>query len=177
MGSEKGLTATPPRLVAGCVEFLDQYLAKEHLVLQTGCRNGLLWLAERAKLVVAFEHNKPWCGIVQQELVNAGALNTMVVCQEKYPELGPRIFGDIKFDLVIVGGLGRAKTILTTWQRLAPGGHIVLDYRKRDLYKGARWYLDSLGWPRVEWYEGERTTSMWCRPSAVLQPQTNENIH
>ena len=176
--SDRGtLTATPPCLVDGCVVFLHAVLTKESTVLQTGCRSGVAWLAKRALMVLAFEHDAFYCGTLRAALKRPGIRNAHIVLDEKYGTHGPRIDGDIMFDLVLVNGIGRTLTVLTTWERVKPGGYLMLDNSQSAKLKSICWYLDSQGWSRVEWCDGPRRTSMWCRPVTALAPQTNDLVH
>ena len=150
-----------PPLGDGCITFIDQALTKESLVLLTGCRSGVGWLAQRAKLVLAYEHDGFYGTALRSALEREG----------------PRIDGPIKFDLVLVNGIGRTSTVLTMWERVKPGGYLVLGNTQSPKLRGTCWYLDSMDWPRIEWPDGPRRTSLWCRPPTVLTAQTNNLVH
>jgi len=138
-----------PHLPDKVIAMMDEKLNKESIVLETGVGSSTTWLAQRVKKLVSFEHNINWYLLVLEELKSKGFKNFEMRFDPLYPKEGISSVNGL-FDLIIVDGRGRGKTIKTAYNLLKPGGFLILD--NSEMEKWASWinFLDGLGWKRKD---------------------------
>lgn len=142
-----------PWLVPEAVVFLSQLKMEKFKVLETGSGGSTLWFGRRCAGVVSYEHSPRWYARIKALIEEEGLTNVCLVLDPDYPEKGFSGFPPECFDLILVDGRGRVKTIETTIGLLKRGGYMVLDNSDRTK---ARQYgpgialLTGLGWDRRE---------------------------
>lgn len=138
-----------PWFTASAVRFLDNIITKNTDILEIGSGSSTVWFAKRAKYIKSFEHSKNWADLVRLKLKEAGFNNCELIFDSEYPERGIRGVSE-KYDLIIIDGRGRVKSIKTTCQLLKSGGYLMLDDAQRVHYRDAKIFLDGLGWEKTE---------------------------
>ena len=178
MGKFKGEFRDRPWLGEDAIRILEENLTKESQVLETGAGASTLWLADRAGLVISYEHNLAWYEAVNAELRQRGKKNALVIYDIDYPKNGISRLGSTKrpfdmillFDLILIDGRGRVKSIKTTHKMLRPGGILMLDNANRPRYQPGRDFLTGLGWPaqnilsRIQPENKKGYTTFWRKP-------------
>lgn len=154
-----------PRFASAMTQFLDRIITKDMDILETGAGSSTTWLAKRAKSVLSYEHDVRWHERVRSNLKEAGIENCEVIHDPLYPEQGVKI-NFRNFDIVIIDGRGRIKSMETTCHLLKPGGYLILDDSQRTRYRKGRELLDGFGWERTELNtEGEKKRALaWRKP-------------
>jgi SAM-dependent methyltransferase len=135
------------------IDFLDRYLQPSMLVYEYGSGGSTVWLAQRARHVVAVEHDPQWAKALTSRLVSTGLdskvdLRLREVSRESreafvaspYAQAMP----DAPADLIIIDGPDRYPWLdlrLCAFhlaeERVKPGGVILLD--DSSDYRGLRY--------------------------------------
>jgi hypothetical protein len=120
------------------IPVIDKVLTKNSEVLEFGSGSSTIWLARRAKSVIAVEDNPSWAKYVSSRLDGEQLDNANVVSAsgEDYFDIGS-ITGH-PFDLVIVDGSWRWKCVAAALPYMKPGGFVYLDNSDAD--KDASFY-------------------------------------
>jgi predicted O-methyltransferase YrrM len=138
-----------PWLVEESIIFLQGILTKRTRVLETGSGGSTLFFAQRAGCVYSFEHSKKWYGKTENALRERGLMkNVTLFYDPKYPKNGlPEMA--VKFDIILIDGRGRNKSVKTALDKLNHGGYIILDNAERPRYKPAIDMMKKTGWPFI----------------------------
>lgn len=170
MGKFNGMFRSEPWLGIDAIKKLEEIITPQSTVLETGAGSSTLWFAERVAYVLSYEHKIDWYQGVKNELDRRENTNVILWYDKEYPRIGIRST-DNMFDLVLIDGRGRVKSILTAYENVKPGGWIVLDNANRPRYSYGVAHLDALGWRRLDVQslimpERKRGfTSFWRRPA------------
>ena len=97
-------------------------------VLEYGSGGSTLWLEDRGCETIAIEHDPEWADLVER---HCNGRTTLIRRQLGEGYATPP---DGTFDLVIVDGRRRVECALAAWERLHPGGWLVLDNSGRAHY-------------------------------------------
>lgn len=147
MGVFSGEFRSEPWMGRDAVAFLERIILPEDHILETGAGASTLWFAERAASVLSFEHKPDWYSAILGEFLKREIANATVVYDPEYPGRGiARATGP--FDLIVIDGRGRVKSIETSHGQLKPGGYLCLDNANRPRYERAHTLLDGLGWEK-----------------------------
>lgn len=138
-----------PWFAVALTRFLERNITKETDILEIGAGGSTVWLAKRAKSIRSYEHDSRWYALVQSKLKDTGLGNCELIHDPNYPELGIKE-NSREFDMIIIDGRGRVKSIKTTYQLLRPGGYLMLDDSERTRYAEGKVLLDALGWEKTE---------------------------
>jgi len=138
-----------PWFAVALTRFLERNITRETDILEIGAGGSTVWLAKRAKSIRSYEHDSRWYALVQSKLKDAGLGNCELIHDPNYPELGIKE-NSREFDMIIIDGRGRVKSIKTTYQLLRPGGYLMLDDSERTRYAEGKALLDALGWEKTE---------------------------
>lgn len=125
--------APTPWLTPSATIFLDGILTSGSSVLETGAGGSTLWIAARVRDLVSFEHDPGWYRVVRGELARRGIVNVTLVLDPEYPTKGINA-EDNQFDVLLVDGRGRVKTIRSAMNAVRKGGWIFLDNAERARY-------------------------------------------
>jgi hypothetical protein len=114
------------------IDFLHERLNKNLRVLEFGSGNSTLFLAERVKEVLSYEHNRDWLAKISLKKPDSVKLkNTSAASPDEY------LFGlsnEEKFEIIIVDGLFRNECLLKSLPHLSGNGVIILDDSERVEY-------------------------------------------
>lgn len=140
------------------IEFLQNYLTKDHEVFEFGCGASTLFFAGKVKKVVGIETNKRWLGIVEQllgenknltkQIQNNNEILRFTENEETRVEINlmqdgltnnnyenfAKNYGQ-KFDLIIIDSLKRFQCAQNVIDALKPNGAIILDDSERKNYR------------------------------------------
>jgi len=152
-----------PWMTKTTIKFLESIITKESKVLETGAGGSTIWFAERVRKVISFEHKKKWFNLVKERLIEKKLLDKVqLYYSPQYPNKGiPKLTE--QYDLILIDGRGRVKSIETTYHYLKPGGYLVLDDSERMRYDSAIKLLNQLGWEKIMLRDTEIATA-WRRP-------------
>lgn len=130
------IRARRPWMNYGGQRWLDRNVMPGWRVLEFGSGGSTLWLEDRGCETVAIEHDPHWADLVERHVSAPTKLLRRGV-DDGYasPPEGP-------FELVIVDGLRRVECVLTSWERIRPGGWLLLDNSARPAYRDV---FDALG--------------------------------
>lgn len=131
-----------PWLVPDSILFLDKILTKGSMVIETGAGGSTVWLAQRVLVVVTFEHKKAWVDATQKVLDEKDLENVQFYLDPNYPTNGIAYQSAYLYDLALIDGRGRVKSIKTILPKIKPGGYICLDNSERPKYQPAIKLLD-----------------------------------
>jgi len=169
MGEFKGTFRSEPWMGEKAIKMLESIITLDTDILETGAGSSTIWFAEKANSVISYEHKYDWASAVAKELSRRGLFNAEVRIDPGYPGEGiEKTEGT--FDLIVIDGRGRVKSIKTSYRKLRPGGYIVLDNSKGDRHASAVEFLDGLGWKRKDISSKvlpenkNGTTSFWRKP-------------
>ena len=149
MGKFTGEFRTAPWLPENAIALLDQLIQPNWNIIETGSGASTFWLAERAAAVVSFEHNPAWSGAVTLEASRRELGNITVLTDIDYPKTGLGEYLRITaraYDLALIDGRGRVRSINSVSAFIRPGGWIVLDNANRPRYEKAHQILAAEGW-------------------------------
>jgi predicted O-methyltransferase YrrM len=148
------------------VQFLENYLNRDSVVLEFGMGGSTLWLHERVGSLTAVEHSQRWYNAVLEAASDVNGLlasrSYASVCQSLTPE---------SFDLVLVDGRDRVKCVLAATPLLKRGGVMMLDNADRRRYRKAHATLDKWDhvatWQKVSRppYDYRGRTDWWIKPA------------
>jgi len=137
-----------PWLVAASIRYLAKRISKTSSVLETGAGGSTLWFASLAASVVTFEHAPEWFAKIKREIETRGIENVRLVFAPDYPRTGlPPDLGE--FDVIMIDGRGRVRSIETAINLLKKGGIFILDNANRSRYRpGVRLLNQRFGEPK-----------------------------
>lgn len=115
------------------IPVIEKHLSKASRVVEFGSGMSTLWLARRAKSVLAIEDNLDWHRAVTDRLNDAAICNATVrhLSSPDYYSV-PGLPSDAQFDLAVVDGGYRWKCIEFVLPLMAPGSIIYLDNSDAD---------------------------------------------
>ena len=151
MGKFTGEFRAAPWLPENATGLLDQLIQPEWNIVETGAGASTFWLAARARIVTSFEHKPDWAEAVREELERRGLDKVAIIFHfTEYPRTGLdhslRLVGIEKYDLALIDGRGRVRSIESVMPFIKPGGWIVLDNANRPRYEKAHQVLAAEGW-------------------------------
>jgi predicted O-methyltransferase YrrM len=141
-GMTKFVVDDVPWLVPDSILFLEKILHKQCMVIETGSGGSTVWLAQRVNRVITFEHKKAWVDATQNRLNELKLTNVQFFLDPDYPTKGIGHQSAYLYDLALIDGRGRVKSIRTILPKIKPGGYICLDNSDRPKYQPAIKMLD-----------------------------------
>lgn len=148
-----------PWLTPEAMGFLESVLTPTSSVLETGAGGSTIWIAKRAGMLVTYEHDRKWYEAIRRELDRRGIKNALLFFCPSYPADGFSLDDEI-FDVLLVDGRGRVRTIETALNAVRRGGWILLDNSERARYDSGKEILDAAcsekrvfndGWEATAW--------------------------
>lgn len=136
-----------PWLVAGAVNFLEQWLLPSDNVLETGSGRSTLWFAKRTSYVLSIEHNEKWYEEIKRKIQDININNIDYFFESISYEYDPLTSGYLKrvsdlvdnyFDLVLIDGKLRGHCALIGLQKLKNNGIMVIDNVERYIFIGSK---------------------------------------
>jgi hypothetical protein len=162
-----------PWLTREAIEILDKTLFPSTKLFEFGSGGSTVWYARRCQFVDSIEHDADWLRIVNRAIVFHQLRNVCVfygnpennythylsfageILAKNGPKFGP-------YDVVIVDGRCRVKSVMTAAPYVRPGGRIVLDNAERPYYAPVRDILK--GWTIQETTNGLWRTDIFTKP-------------
>ena len=137
--SKPGEVRDTPWLHPDAIAYLAGILSPDFTVIEHGSGGSTLWLAERVKLVWAFESDPDWQAVISKR----ARTNTKVFSADAAPTIFVR---GMTFDLVLIDGepLESRCAWIEAAPKLAPHGWVVLDNANRPQYAAQRATLSQL---------------------------------
>jgi len=159
-----------PWFTYGAIHFLESRLMPGFRVFEWGSGGSTTWWSERAKEVVACEHDHTW----YRRVASSVGANVTVVERA----LGEAYSGEIdahgEFDIVVIDGRERVACAVHAIGSLTPHGVIVWDNSDRTKYEPGLKLLTDHGFRSVEFFglgpvlAEPWGTSIFYRPSNCL---------
>jgi len=145
MGKFTGEFREKPWLSDVAIDILDTLIEPNWRIIETGSGASTLWMAERAEVIITFEHKISWANAIQEESNKRNHLNhhsVNIILDPEYPKTGvsrgiQEISSRRDYDLALIDGRGRVKSCRTVAPFIRPGGWLVLDNANRPRYEGA----------------------------------------
>lgn len=152
-----------PWLVNESILFLQGILTPRARVLETGCGGSTLFFAQRAECVFSFEHTEKWLNKTEAALRKHNLMdNVTLIYDPKYPKNGlPNMAA--KFDIILIDGRGRNKSVKTALDKLDDGGYLILDNAERKRYEPAISFMKKTKWPFMT-FADKWITMFWHKP-------------
>jgi hypothetical protein len=164
----------------GAVEFVESRLPDNSAVFEYGSGGSTLWLTDLGAEVTAVEHDPVW-----HERLHKAAPKLRLALHEPADNgeittvMAPGYFDDYvkavdavpdrSLDLVIVDGRARVECVERAFEKVKPGGLMLLDDTDRRRYSAA--YRKLADWERHD-FAGVKSgqvrpaqTSVWVRPT------------
>jgi len=128
-------------------------------VIETGSGGSTLFFAEFADQLLSFEHSRKWFNLVDKELEGYDRTRIELRFDPDYPAKGLRYI-DSDYDIALIDGRGRVKSIASVVSRIKDGGYLILDNAERPRYKIAVKALNLAFKERIV-FEKDWTTTFW----------------
>lgn len=162
-----------PWLTREAIGILEKILVPKTKLFEFGSGASTIWYAKRCLFVDAVEHDPVWAQMVSQAIVGDGIRNACVFhespangyaaylacAREALESRGPK-FGP--YDVVIVDGRERVRSVQIAAPNVPPGGLLVLDNAERERYAEVRIILS--GWEVQETSNGLWRTDIYRKP-------------
>jgi len=154
-----------PWLVPSAIEFLRLKMLRiidlggRIKVIETGSGGSTLFFAEYADQLLSFEHSRKWFNLVDKELEGYDRTQIELRFDPDYPRDGLRHI-DNDYDIALIDGRGRVKSIASVVSRIKKGGWLILDNAERPRYKIAVNAMN-LAFPDRITFEKDWTTTFW----------------
>lgn len=132
-----------PWLTQGSVSFLDQYLSKDDVLLETGSGRSTMWFAKRVAKVVSIEHHEGWYDKVKLDLKSNNISNVDYYLEGRdfkdSPYDSPYVkrmhsFSDRSFDAILIDGKHRGHIAILGLDKIKEGGIIIIDNIEREIF-------------------------------------------
>lgn len=127
-----------PMSVIPCI---DSLINKSSDVIEFGSGSSTVWLAKRARTVIAIEDDAAWKKTVTDRLNAIGLDNAIVRFAPDKEYFNLTDFSTHRFDLAVIDGAYRWECIKSVIPLMRPGGSIYLDNSDAD--KDKRYYPDT----------------------------------
>lgn len=162
-----------PWLTREAIGILERRLTKTMKLFEFGSGASTIWYAKRCLFVDAVEHDPVWSRRVSRAIVDSGIRNACVFLEspdneyaaylasarENLESRGPK-FGP--YDVVVVDGRERVRSVRIAAPNVPPGGLLVLDNAERERYAEVRTILS--GWEVQETSNGIWRTDIYTKP-------------
>jgi protein-L-isoaspartate O-methyltransferase len=113
------------------IPFVEDFLKKDHKVIEFGSGSSTIWLAARAKSVVSMESSAEWAKITGERLEQFD-LHNCTLCLANQDQYWVPPIDSGPFDLAIIDGDFRWKCFEEIQSKMNPGGLIYLDNSDSD---------------------------------------------
>lgn len=159
------MISNKPWLVPSAVTYLRMILLRVIdcggcvKVIETGSGGSTLFFAEYAEQLLSFEHSRKWFKIVDKELEHYDRTFIELRFDPDYPKKGLRNL-DYDYDIALIDGRGRVKSIETVLPHIKDGGYLILDNAERKRYSKAVRMLNDKFKDRIL-FEKDWTTAFW----------------
>ena len=132
-------------------DFIEKRLSATMAVFEYGCGNSTLFFAERVARVDSVEHDIEWVGRLRDKL--PGNVHLSFVALEYGGAYAQAVCASgVKYDLVIVDGRDRVRSVVSCFPALSLRGCVVLDDSERLEYEGAVGALRNAGFKRLDFW-------------------------
>ncbi len=162
-----------PWLTREAIEILDRTIFPKTKLFEFGAGGSTIWYAERCLFVDSIEHDPAWLRFVTSAIVHYKIRNACVFYGSSdnnyahYLDFAAEILGRDgqkfgPYDVVVVDGRCRVKSVRIAAPHVRPGGRIVLDNAERPYYAPVREILK--GWEVRETSNGLWRTDIYRKP-------------
>lgn len=159
-----------PWLTREAIEILDKTLTPRMKLFEFGAGASTLWYAKRCLFVDAVEHDPIWACLLSKAIASDGIRNAcvffgspengykeylalaMASLERRGPKFGP-------YDVVVVDGRCRVRSVRIAAPYVRPGGLLILDNAERPWYSEVRSILS--GWSVQETSNGIWRTDLF----------------
>lgn len=159
-----------PWFTYSAIDFLKTRLNKSMKVLEYGCGNSTLWLAERVKSVISIEHNKSWF----EKVNRIKPKNAILILKElNSGDYSREILNYYNhFDVIVIDGRDRIRCAKNSLNALKENGVIVWDDSNRKDYETGYDFLKRNGFQRIDfWGIGPTVAIKFC--TSIFYKRTN----
>ena len=116
------------------IHLLNERLRPDHTVFEFGAGYSTLYFAARCGAVTTVEHDREWF----DEVARVAPENVRLLHRNAGPEYwGAAAQGDVRYDLILIDGLERARCLVGAAQALSETGVVLLDDSHREAYRSA----------------------------------------
>lgn len=127
-----------PWLVPESIDFLKTIIKPNMSIFETGCGGSTIFFAKFGVNVLSYETKKFWVNLVKQELKSKELINKVEVKWDpSYPKKGFKLNSSTLYDIALIDGRGRVKTIFDIHNNIKSSGWIILDNSERYRYRKA----------------------------------------
>lgn len=131
-----------PWMTYGAIDFLQNYLKKDHLIFEYGCGASTLFFSQIAK-VISIETNPRWLEIINGKMTSKNKENSNItlmtdgIDNENYQNFAADCAkqNNRKFDLIIIDSIKRFLCAKNAISALKDDGVIILDDSERKNYR------------------------------------------
>jgi len=172
MGQSVDADAKPiPWISYSCLHFLESRLPENLSVFEYGSGNSTLWWAERARRVVACEHDQSWYARVSSMApANVEVLYVPLDVDGRYcRQVKER---SEKYDIIVIDGRDRTNCARHCIKALSKRGVILWDDSQSQRYVDGLNFLKSVGFRSIE-FEGIKALSSCGSTASILYRPDN----
>ena len=124
-----------PWLSPGAVEYLDEHLRPDDVLVEFGSGRSTAWFARRVARVISIEHDQTWAARVQAQVEAAGLVNAEVVHVPHdplaYVSAAEHALASARANVILVDGVYRDTCALWALAHRSADGFIVVDDAER----------------------------------------------
>jgi len=146
-------------MLPSVIDWLDSILQKQWNVLEAGSGGSTVFLAQRVAAVVSYEHDEEWYERVKAELESRSLHNVTMRLWAEYPKYGLDYAGP--FDLALIDGRGRVRSLFCASRCIRPGGWLVLDDSQRRWYAPAITFMECIAQQSVVFGDSQYQATAW----------------
>jgi predicted O-methyltransferase YrrM len=127
-----------PWMTYPAIEFLQNYVNKNHEIFEFGCGASTIFFAKKAKKVYGLETNQNWLNLINEKLQSLDLEAQIELIENgidnKNYEIFPQKF-EKKFDIIVIDSLKRFLCAQNSINFIKDDGIIILDDSQRENYK------------------------------------------
>lgn len=162
-----------PWFTYSAIDFLSERLNKELEIFEYGSGNSTIYFAQKAKYVIAAEHEQLWFENLNKNLPeNAKLLFCPSDNDKEY--VGTIKKAGKKFDIIVIDGIFRNECCVEGINHLNEEGVIILDDSEREEYEDGILHLPERNFRKIDFtgmapgYLGNKSTSIFYNSTNCL---------
>ncbi len=148
------------------LDFIAPFLTKNKTMFEFGAGYSTLFYAPKVKSVVSIDHENNWITTLKKRVLKNVTLSHYNLDSGYETSISSY---DQLFDFIIIDGRKRVDCIRNSFNRIAPGGVIVLDDSEREYYQEGIKFLEEKKFKKIDFwgiapgYIHNKCTTVFCK--------------